>query len=143
MTDPPDYGGSLFVSDLAQGLFVTVTPLAPFPTSPIIVPVQGSGIIGVTTDAAGNAIPIINNGNTTDGSNPFGGRIVRILPDGVINTFAYGFDTNGSQDASSFVNSMLSISLLRGWNDACTPPTTPGSGNSRPRRTWPARRAEP
>ena len=88
---PPDYGGSLFVSDLASGLYVTVTPLAPFPTSPILVPVQGTGIIGVTTDASGNVIPIITDGNTT-GSNDFGGRIIRVLPDGTLNEFAYGFD---------------------------------------------------
>jgi hypothetical protein len=107
----PDYGGSLFVSDLASGLFVTVTPVAPLPTSPIIVPVQGTGVIGVTTDAAGDVIPIVSGGNTTDGSNDFGGRIIRILPDGTENEFAYGFATDGAQDASSFVNSMLSISF--------------------------------
>jgi len=108
VTDPPDYGGSLFVSDLASGLYVTVTPLAPLPSNlltPIQVPVQGSGIIGVTTDAAGNVIPIITNGNTTSGTN-VGGRIIRILPDGTLNTFAYGFNTNGAQDSTSFINSM-------------------------------------
>ncbi len=111
VNDPPDYGGSLFVSDLASGLYVTVTPLAPFPTSPIVVPVQGSGIIGVTTDSTGTVIPIITDGNTTEGSNDFGGRIIRVLPDGTTNTFAYGFDTNGAQDSSSFVNSSLTISF--------------------------------
>ena len=59
----------MFVSDLAPGLFVTVTPVAPLPTSPILVPVQGTGIIGVTTDAAGDVIPIVTGGNTTDGTN--------------------------------------------------------------------------
>ncbi len=112
VNDPPDYGGSLFVSDLAEGLYVTVTPLAPFATAPIVVPVQGSGIIGVTTDATGTVIPIVTDGNTTEGSNDFGGRIIRILPDGTTNVFAYGFDTNGAQDASSFVNSMLYHQLL-------------------------------
>ena len=73
-------------------------------------PVQGTGVIGVTTDASGNVIPIITSGNTT-GSNDFGGRIIRILPDGTLNEFAYGFDTNGAQDSSSFINSMLSISF--------------------------------
>ena len=51
VSDPPTYAGSVFVSDLASGLYVTVTPIAPFPTTPILVPVQGSGIIGVTTDS--------------------------------------------------------------------------------------------
>ncbi len=108
---PPDYGGSLFVSDLATGLYVTVTPVAPLPTTPILVPVQGTGVIGVTTDAAGNVIPVVNNGNTTDGSNDFGGRIIRILPNGTVNEFAYGFDTSGNQDSSSFVDSSLTISF--------------------------------
>ena len=103
----PDYGGSLFVSDLASGLYVTVTPLSPLPTTPILVPVQGTGVIGVTTDSSGAVIPIVTDGNTTDGSNDFGGRIVRVLPNGTLNTFAYGFATNGAQDSSSFVNSML------------------------------------
>ena len=79
---PPTYGGSLFVSDLASGLYVTVTPIAPLPTSPILVPVQGSGVVGVTTDASGTVIPIVTGGNTTGGSNDFGGRIIRVLPNG-------------------------------------------------------------
>ncbi len=55
------YGGSLFVSDLASGLYVTVTPTGSLSTTAtIIIPVQGSGPIGVTTDASGNVIPIIN-----------------------------------------------------------------------------------
>ena len=107
----PDYGGSLFVSDLASGLYVTVTPIAPLPTTPIIVPVQGTGVIGVTTDSAGAVIPVVTNGNTTDGSNVFGGRVIRILPNGTVNEFAYGFDTNGNQDSSSFVDSSLTISF--------------------------------
>jgi len=114
VTDPPTYGGSAFVSDLAEGLYVTVTPLAPLPAADltaITVPVQGSGVIGVTTDAAGTVIPIVTDGNTTDGSNNFGGRLIRILPNGTVNTFAYGFDTNGAQDSSSFINSMLSVSF--------------------------------
>ena len=107
----PSYQGSLFVSDLASGLYVTVTPLAPLPTTPIIVPVQGTGFIGVTTDASGNVIPITTNGNSTFGSNDFGGRILRVLPNGTVNVFAYGFDTSAAQDYTSFVNSSLTISF--------------------------------
>src|SRR5262249_48945588 len=62
-------------------------------------------------DASGNVIPIVTGGTTTGGSNDFGGRIIRILPDGSTNEFAVGFDTNGAQDSSSFLNSMLSISF--------------------------------
>ena len=41
------------MTDLGTGLFVTVTPLAPLPTTPITVPIQGPGIISVTTDSNG------------------------------------------------------------------------------------------
>ena len=106
----PTSAGSLFVADLATGLSVQVTPQAPLSTTPINVPIQGPGTVGVTTDAAGNFIPITTNGNTTDGSN-VGGRILRITPQGVVTTFAQGFNTSGNQDASSFANSSLSISF--------------------------------
>ena len=88
-------------------------------------------MIGVTTDAAGNVIPIVTNGNTTDGSNTFGGRIIRILPDGTVNEFAYGFDTNGAQDSSSFVNSMSDHQLLGGRHDDVRLGRRTGSGSSR------------
>ena len=114
----PNFGGSLFVSDLATGLFVTVTPVAPLPTTPIIVPVQGSGTIGVTTDSSGNVVPIVSpGGDSTGNTEPgtadggAGGRIIRILPSGKVNTFAYNFDTSNAQDYTSFVNSSLSISF--------------------------------
>src|SRR5439155_24238838 len=72
----PVSAGNLFVADLATGLQVPVTPRAPFATTPINVPIQGPGAVGVTTDAAGNVVPIITNGNTTGGSN-IRGRILR------------------------------------------------------------------
>src|SRR5262249_24531007 len=65
--------------------------------------------ISVTTDASGNVIPVVTNGNTTGGTNNFGGRIIRVEPNGTTDIFAYGFNTSGAQDASSFVNSTLSI----------------------------------
>ncbi len=102
------YAGSLFVSDLSSGLYVTVTPIAPLPTTPILVPVQGSGTISVTTDSAGDVLPVVTNGNTTNGSNG-GGRIIRISPTGQVFQFAQGFDTSGAQDASSLADSTLSI----------------------------------
>lgn len=109
-TVTPTYVGSMFVADLGTGLSVPVTPLAPLPTTTIEVPIQGPGTVGVTTDAAGNVVPIVTNGNTTDGSN-IGGRIVRISPEGQVTTFAAGFATSGAQDATSFINSSLSITF--------------------------------
>ena len=46
----PDYGGSLFVSDLASGLYLTVTPLAPLPTTAVVIPVQSSGIVSAALE---------------------------------------------------------------------------------------------
>ncbi len=109
-TVTPTYVGSMFVADLGTGLSVPVTPVAPLPTAVIEVPIQGPGTVGVTTDAAGNVVPIVTNGNTTDGSN-IGGRIVRISPEGQVTTFAAGFATSGAQDATSFINSSLSITF--------------------------------
>jgi hypothetical protein len=109
-SSPSVYASSLFVADLGTGLEVTVTPRAPFPTTPIQVPVQGPGLIGVTTDAAGNVVPIITNGNTTGGSN-IGGRILRITPSGEVTVFAENFDTSGAQDSTSFIDSSLSIAF--------------------------------
>ena len=54
-------------------------------------------------------VPLTTGGNTT-GSN-FGGRIIRILPDGIVNTFAEGFDTSGLQSAQSFINSSFTITF--------------------------------
>ena len=108
----PDYGGSLFVSDLASGLFLTVTPLAPLPTTPIVVPVQSSGFVSAALenpalpfDATSNPVVISISGEQV------GGRIIRVLPNGTVNEFATGFDTNGSANFNSFVNSSLSISF--------------------------------
>ncbi|WP_165065201.1 hypothetical protein [Paludisphaera rhizosphaerae] len=115
------YAGNLFVSDLATGLYVTVTSVAegdiPAGVS-VNVPVQGSGVIGIQKadpsqpyNAVTNPlVPIVTNGNTTGGSN-IGGRIVRITPDGLMTTFAQGFDTSGAQDYTSFLDSELSITF--------------------------------
>ena len=84
--------------------------MAPFPTTPILVPVQGSGVIGVTTDSGGQRDPDHHRAATPPaGTNDFGGRIIRILPDGMVNTFAYGFDTSDAQDYTSFIDSSLTI----------------------------------
>ena len=70
----------------------------------------------MTTDSSGNVIPIVTDGNTTDGSNDFGGRIVRVLPDGTLNTFAYGFDTNGAR-IPQLRQLDAEHQFLGGWHD--------------------------
>jgi hypothetical protein len=99
--------GSLFVTDLAAGFQVTVTPLAPLPTSPVTIPIQtNGGTVSVTMNpTTGNVV-----GSITGGAN-FGGRIIRILPSGVATVFAANFHTSGSQGPDSFFSSSLSISF--------------------------------
>ena len=106
----PRSAGSLFVTDLATGLQVSLTSRAPLPVATINVPIQGPGPVGLTTDSSGNVIPLITNGNTTGGSN-VGGRILRITPTGQVTVFAEGFDTSGAQDSTGFIDSSLSISF--------------------------------
>ena len=122
VTIPPTSAGSLFVSDLGTGLDVTVTTVLNGTVGEpgyipagiaVVVPAQGSGPIGVKLvdpnqpyDATTN--PVV--ADTSDEGN-VGGRIVRITPQGVLTTFAEGFNTSGAQDASSFVNSELSITF--------------------------------
>jgi len=116
--DTLPYAGSLFVSDLATGLAVPVTPITPtgvtpaFP--PIAVPIQGPGFIGVTLPTLTNGLlqptPIVTGGNTTGGSN-LGGRIIRIDPNGNVDVFATNFHTSGDQSSNSFLQSELSIAF--------------------------------
>ena len=107
----PTYQGSMFVSDLATGLSVTVTPVAPLPVAPINVPIQGpGGPIGVQLGADGVTVePTFTNSSTTGGN--LGGRIIRISPSGVVTVFAENFHTSGAQDANAFLQSSLSISF--------------------------------
>jgi hypothetical protein len=107
---PPTYVGSMFVADLATGLTVNVTPVDPLDTTPVNIPIQGPGTVGVELDPNGNVVPIVTNGNTTGGSN-IGGRIVRIAPDGTLTNFAEGFNTSGNQGSQSFIDSSLSITF--------------------------------
>ncbi|MDB5351133.1 MAG: hypothetical protein JWN86_2380 [Planctomycetota bacterium] len=107
----PTYQGSIFVSDLATGLSIQVTPVAPLPVTPINVPIQGTGgPISVQLGPDGTTVvPVFTNSSTTGGN--VGGRIVRISPTGVITPFAEGFHTSGAQDANSFLGSELSITF--------------------------------
>ncbi len=103
---PPVYSGSLFVSDLASGLSVSI-PAGD--VGPIFVPVQGAGSATITFDT--NPTPnVITDLSVTD-TNQYGGRVVRIGPDGVVTPFAEGFHVVPAKDASSFQNSSLSVTF--------------------------------
>ena len=107
----PSYQGSVFVSDLATGLAVTVTPIAPLDVTPVNVPIQGpGGPISVTVNEDGTVVPVFPTGGNTTGGN-IGGRIVRITPTGTLQVFANNFKTSGAQDAQSFLDSSLSITF--------------------------------
>ena len=151
---PPTYAGSLFVSDLATGLSVTVTSVAEGADIPRGGPRSwcrfkaldrwGSRSPDPTLpyDPVTNPlVPITTNGNTTGGTN-LGGRIVRITPDGVVNTFAEGFNTSGTRTPRpSSIPSCRSPS--RPTARPSMPRTTTASGSSRRPPAWPVRRAEP
>ena len=124
---PPDYGGSLFVSDLASGLYVTVTPVAPLPTRPILVPVQGSGVDRRDDRRVGKCDSDRHRRQHDRWHrNDFGGRIIRVLPNGTVNTFAYGFDTNGAQDFIELHQLDALASASRRTGRRSTPPTITG-----------------
>ncbi len=105
----PTYQGSLFVSDLAGGLTVPLPSQGGGPT--INIPVQGPGAITVIVTPGANGAPDTINSVTQFGTANLGGRIVRINPAGVVTSFAEGFNTSGAQDATSFVQSSLSVTF--------------------------------
>ena len=92
----PAYGGSLFVSDLASGLYVSVTPGES--------PVPDDADPSSRSRARDHRRDDATRQGTSSRSSPMatrpaeatlGGRILRVLPNGTVNTFAYGFDTSG------------------------------------------------
>lgn len=99
------YVGSLFVSDLASGLAVTVPTPGTTTGQVTVIPVQGSGGVGATLDPTTGQQLI----GAPTGS--LGGRIVRISPSGVVTPFAEGFNTSNAYDSSSFTSSSLSITF--------------------------------
>ncbi|WP_165227215.1 hypothetical protein [Aquisphaera insulae] len=122
VTTPPNYAGSLFVSDLGTGLSVTVTSVADatlgIPAGVnVVVPVSGDGPVGITlADPSQQYDPVTNPLVPIDYSSStstlgLGGRVVRITQDGILTTFATGFDVSPALDASSFVDSELSITF--------------------------------
>jgi hypothetical protein len=109
----PTYVGSMFVSDLATGLAVSVPRPANAPVGPnIVVPINtlspGPFTITVTFDPATGLFTVAN---PTVGGNNNSGRVVRISPSGVVTNFAQNFDVSGAQDFSSFDNSSLSVTF--------------------------------
>jgi hypothetical protein len=101
---PPTYAGSLFVTDLSPGLAATLTA----GDRTILVPVGGAGSFSITVNTTPVPNPITNLQVTTAFD---GGRVIRIGPDGVVTPFASHFHVSSAQDASSFVNSTLSITF--------------------------------
>ncbi len=120
---PPNSAGNLFVSDLASGLdeTVTVTSVAEgtIPSGVAVtgtVPVDGTTIVGLALtnpslpyNATTN--PLVLTYDLVDVSPLLGGRIIQIKPDGIVSDFAQGFDVSTAADASSFIDSELSITF--------------------------------
>ena len=117
---PVVFAGSIFVADLGTGVSLPVTPVADptnpaFRVTPIQVPVQGSGSVGVELNDAGQVVPIFSGGTST-GAGGVGGRIIRVDrndsdDNGTITDFARGFNTSDIQGPQSFIESSLSISF--------------------------------
>ncbi len=135
----PNYGGSLFVSDLASGLYVTVTPVAPLADDAHHRPGAGPGIIGVTIDCTGSGvvIPIVTGGNTHRQQSirrpdpprlaQRHGEYVRLW---IRHQRGPGLHELRQLDADH--------QLLGGRDDALRFRRRCGSGNSRRRPTWPS-----
>ncbi|MFO0909641.1 MAG: hypothetical protein U0794_15015 [Isosphaeraceae bacterium] len=112
VTLAPASAGNLFVGDLGTGLSVPITPSATAtdgttitPAPPTIrVPVQGPEFVSVTTNPDGSITTLV-----TPVGPGLGGRIVRILPDGTVRTFADNFNTLNVLDGQSLAYSDLSL----------------------------------
>lgn len=106
--------GSLFVSDLASGMAISVTPLAPLPVTPILVPVTTNGgtvsvgLVNPTLPFNPNTNPVIA---TVNGGTPLGGRIIRVDPTGLITNFATNFNTTENEGSTSFLQNSLTITF--------------------------------
>ena len=101
----PTFAGSVFVTDLAQGIAVDLG----VGEDPIIVPVQGNSSFFVQVDTdpdPDNVLQLNVNLNST-----LGGRVFRIGPDGVVTPFATNFHVSSDQQAQSFIDSTLSLSF--------------------------------
>src|SRR5271157_2010562 len=128
VTLPPTSAGNLFVSDLASGVSDTVTLTSIAETNAegqnipagvsvtAIVPVDGTTIVGLALQNPGepyNAAtnPLVVTSQLVSASPFLGGRIVQITPQGVVSDFAQGFAVSSAPDASSFIDSELSITF--------------------------------
>ncbi|HKM52940.1 MAG TPA: S8 family serine peptidase, partial [Isosphaeraceae bacterium] len=123
VTIPPNYGGSLFATDLASGLTDTVTlssvaegdiPAGVSVTGTI--PVEGTTIVGLqktNPSAPYNATtnPLVLVYTLVSADPLLGGRVIRVTPQGVVDTFAQGFDVATQSDASSFYDSSLTLTF--------------------------------
>ncbi len=106
-TTIPTYVGSMFVTDMGNGLAVsgsvTVNSLAQNFYAPVSFnPSSGQSILAYNT---------ATNSFVNQGSNFTGGRVMRVAPDGTMRSFAENFNVSSNWDSSSFVNSSFSITF--------------------------------
>ena len=128
VTIPPNYGGSLFATDLASGLSQTVTLTSIAETLPNgvtipagksvtgTVPVSGTTTVGLQLtnpnapfNDTTNPLIVVYHLDSADPS--LIGRVIRVTPQGVVDTFAQGFNVATQSDASSFYDSSFTVTF--------------------------------
>lgn len=102
-TTAPAYVGSMFVTDMGNGMAVSGTATIGGVAYTFYAPVNNSGsTLSYNTTT---------NQFVDNGSNYTGGRLLRVAPDGTVSTFAENFNVSEVRDQSSFVNSSFSVTF--------------------------------
>ncbi|MFM7130723.1 MAG: S8 family serine peptidase, partial [bacterium] len=106
-TTVPTYVGSMFVTDMGNGLAVSGSVTVNSVATNFYAPVSfnsnsGTAILSWNS----NTQQFVNQGSTFTG-----GRVLRVAPDGTMRTFAENFNVSSAWDSSSFVNSSFSITF--------------------------------
>lgn len=102
-TTTPTFVGSLFVTDMGNGMAVTGTATVGGVAYTIYAPVNSNNSI-LSYDTVSNTY-------FDSGNNYTGGRVLRIAPDGTVSTFAENFNISEVRDQTSFINSSFSITF--------------------------------
>jgi hypothetical protein len=100
-TTIPTYVGSMFVTDMGNGMAVTGAVTVGATAYTFYAPVTG-GILSYDQQTQ----EFVDFGNTLTG-----GRVLRIAPDGTMTPFAENFNIDTSKSSTSFINSSLSITF--------------------------------